>query len=108
MKLSQVKLQMTCDLSDVAGANAVAHLLNLIASVEPFHPNPSPPPVRREDVKEWAEMIRRLTVRLYEEARPFMGAARADGFVEGLSEATIYSKATLAAMIDRYGIGPRL
>jgi hypothetical protein len=53
---------------------------------------------RVTDMRAFVEIMRRLYIPHYEEARPFMDAARRDGLIGGEP----YSQQTLHAMIERY------
>jgi len=56
-----------------------------------------------KDLKEWVEMIRRLHVPHYEEARRCWKAAQSDGYFEGLVEEDRYSQDVLQGIIQQYG-----
>jgi hypothetical protein len=55
-----------------------------------------------EDLREWAEIVRRLSVKYYEEARLYWDRAKADGFFDQISLSR-YSLRTLLKVIKRYG-----
>lgn len=54
---------------------------------------------------EWGELVRRLHVPHYEEARQYWADAEADGFFAGPAKHAPYSQATLLGILSRYGHG---
>lgn len=52
---------------------------------------------------EWAELVRRLHVPHYEEARQYWADADADGYFTGLAERALYSQPTLLHILSKYG-----
>ena len=55
------------------------------------------------DLREWAEITRRLQLPLYEEARRYFPQAVADGIFGDFNEITIYTPPALQEIIDAYG-----
>lgn len=67
----------------------------------PYHePDYKGPRVR--DLRGFVEIVRRLTIPYYEEARLYWGRALADGFFEGANPVWIYLPETLKSLIERY------
>lgn len=54
---------------------------------------------------EWAELVRRLHVAYYEEARQYWADAEADHFFAEPEQQAPYSQATLVRILERYGHG---
>jgi hypothetical protein len=52
---------------------------------------------------EFAEIVRRLWVRHYEEARLYWSAAAADGVFDGANEISPYTQRTLKEIVNEYG-----
>lgn len=82
------------------------NLLNLyrIVSVE-AGPGDGPGPALAENMDEFTELLRRLTMRYYEEARLYWRDAEANGFFASASDAEVYHPATLKALVQSYGRG---
>lgn len=68
----------------------------------PYH-NPNYPGPCTKDMREFIEIVRRLTIPYYEEARLYWNKALADGFFEGANPVWIYQTETLKLLIERYG-----
>ena len=62
---------------------------------------PNGPHVR--DTAEWAEMVRRLYLPYYEEARRHLVDASSDGWIDGANEVGLYMPESLLRLINRYG-----
>jgi hypothetical protein len=54
------------------------------------------------DIKEWAELARRVSLPHYEQARRYLPRARAEGHLDGLHEGSLYLQDTLRMVIDLY------
>jgi hypothetical protein len=54
---------------------------------------------------EWGELVRRLHVPHYEEARQYWADAEADGFFSGPAKHAPYSQVTLLSILSQYGHG---
>jgi hypothetical protein len=94
-------LLSTTDLTDFVGQSAIPHLLMLI-DPGPCHQKQYQGPTV-ENLREWADFARRLTIPYYEEARVHWQKAIADGLFEGHNEISIYSPDMLKRIIKRYG-----
>jgi len=57
------------------------------------------------DIEEWIELVRRMTIPLYEEARQHWTKARNDGYFEGENELSMYREGFLGTLIEKYGTG---
>jgi hypothetical protein len=83
----------------LVGSDGLATLLSLLA--------PGRPAGNREDgvtsIDEWAELVRRVQVPHYEEARQYWADAKADGFFAEPEQQAPYSQATLIRVLERYG-----
>ena len=81
------------------GPDGLATLLELVS--------PGGRTANREDgvanLDEWCELVRRLHVPHYEEARHYWAYAEADNVFSGLAEHSQYSQATLLEILARYG-----
>ncbi|MGF6354050.1 hypothetical protein ABIE27_001960 [Paenibacillus sp. 4624] len=56
-----------------------------------------------EDVKEWTEVVRRLHVDYYEEARSYLSKAKADGYLDGSNGISEFTPINLKELIEKYG-----
>lgn len=54
------------------------------------------------DIREYVEIVRRLTIPHYEEARKYWAEAREDGFFQDANELWIYGVKNLKQLIDTY------
>ena len=83
----------------LVGSDGLARLLTLLA--------PGRPDGNREDgvasLGEWTELVRRLHLPHYEEARQYWADAEADRFFAEPEHQARYSQATLAHLLERYG-----
>jgi hypothetical protein len=57
------------------------------------------------NLDEWGEIVRRLHIPHYEEARQYWADAEADGYFDGPAKHAPYSQATLLDILRRYGHG---
>lgn len=88
-------------LSRLLGPDGLALLLALVA--------PGGRTGNREDgvegLEEWCELVRRLQIPYFEEARQYWSDAEADDFFIASDKRTPYSQAMLIAVLTRYGHG---
>ncbi len=61
------------------------------------------PSLQIQDLRDWVEFTKRLTIPFYEEARKFILSAKTDGVLEGFSESAIYSQRVLRSILYGYG-----
>ena len=61
-----------------------------------------PPPAERVDIEGLVEVIRRLHIPQYEEARAYWRQATDDGFFDGANEHFPYIQSTLETLLDEY------
>ncbi|MBI2873378.1 MAG: hypothetical protein HYY00_09360 [Chloroflexi bacterium] len=90
-------------LSEFVGEKAMPQLLVFVDG-GPYREKEYGGP-RVKDLREWAELVRRLTIPYFEEARFYMKRADISGFFAGASEPWIYMPNTLKEVIRRYGDG---
>lgn len=91
------------DLVHLVGRNGLAHLLAILDPGPIVDPKgQSIPDV--EDVRAWVEVVRRLLIPQYEEARPFIQIGMRNGYYEGTNEVAPYNQDELAGVIHRKGI----
>lgn len=83
------------------GEEGMARLLRFV-DIGPYHEEEYKGPMA-ENLREWAELVRRLTIRYYEEARLYWHKALEDGFFDGANEIYIYLPDTLKRIIADYG-----
>lgn len=88
-------------LTEFLGYSGIINLLFLIEAGPYREKHYKGPHIK--DFREWTELVRRLTIPHYEEARFYMKRADSDGFFEGASEIWIYLPKTLRQVIKRYG-----
>lgn len=55
------------------------------------------------DLREWSELARRLTIPYYEQARLFWEQAQSDGYFQDANEILIYTEEFLKELIEKYG-----
>jgi hypothetical protein len=83
-----------------AGPDAIAHLLTFLDAGY-IDPDDSGPQVK--STRELTELIRRLAIPHYEEARLYWSEAVNAGFFEGANEMSPYRRETLLAIIENFG-----
>lgn len=88
-------------LTHLLGHDGLATLLTLIA--------PGGRTGNREDgvesLEEWSDLVRRLQLPSYEEARQYWSDAEADGYFAGPNTPALYSQTMLRDILTRYGHG---
>lgn len=91
-----------CDasLTDFTGERGIIQLLMLI-DIGPYRDKEYRGPLAK-NFREWTELVRRLMIPYYEEARFCMSRADADGFFDGANEIYIYLPDTLKEIIKLY------
>ncbi len=55
-----------------------------------------------EDIREYTDFVRRLTIRYYDEARKYFGEAMADGLFAGDNDVNVYTSSKLKSIIEKY------
>ena len=85
-------------LDDFVGPEKLASLYGHV-SVAPDREGTATP----ENMEEFTEILRRLTMPYYEEARLYWNKARNDGFFASASDAQIFSAASCKALVQGYG-----
>ncbi len=58
-----------------------------------------------ESLEEWGELVRRLQIPYYEEARQYWSDAEADGYFTGKGKHAPYRQVTLRDILTQYGHG---
>lgn len=81
--------------------NRIANLLSFLDVGPYLEPEYSSPSVK--DLREFVEIMRRLAIPYYEEARLYWSLAAYDGYFEGASESWLYLESTLKDIISTYG-----
>ena len=84
---AQNKCVMDLNLTDVIGIDGLSHMVQRL-DYDTF-----------KDIVEFAEMIRRVHIPNYEEARQYWSSARNDGLLDGNE----YSQSVLLQIINDYG-----
>jgi hypothetical protein len=79
----------------------MAQLLSMIDIGPHLRPDYKGPMV--DNLRDYVEFMRRLTIPYYEEARQYWSIAKADGFFEGDNELSMYSTDHLKRLIEEYG-----
>jgi hypothetical protein len=80
--------------------NRMAQVLSFV-DPGPYHePSFSGPGV--SDLREWVELVRRLSIPFYEEARLYFSEAEAEGDFQDANEILIYSEVFLRQLIKNY------
>lgn len=87
-------------LNDFTGREGLARLLSFLDE-GPYHsPEYHGPEVR--DLREFTEILRRLEIPYYEEARIWWDKAMGDGYFGDANPATMYHPETLKGLVNRY------
>jgi len=94
-------LKMDLPLNEFIGEPGMVRLLSFIDEGPYREKSFSGPHVK--DLREWTELVRRLMLPYYEEARLYMKEANTDGFFSESSEVLIYHPETLKEVIKLYG-----
>ena len=94
------ELYASSNLDDFAGDNAIPALLWFIDRGPLLDKDKAGPMLR--DEREWAELVRRLTIPYYEEARFYLRDAYNDGELEGLDANVLYHPNTLKWIVKRH------
>lgn len=80
-------------------ASGTAYLLGMLDAGPMHNPNAIN---QVQDVREFVELMRRLLIPYYEEARQYWSQATADGLFDGDSESAVYGETRLLEIINRY------
>jgi hypothetical protein len=89
-------------LDGCVGPAGLPYLLSFL-DLGPVHDPNEERTMRVRSVREFVEIMRRLTLPYYEEARTLWGLATEDGFFDaGGNEIWVYSPDTLKTLIERY------
>lgn len=88
-------------LSEFVGQAGMSRLLNFLDAGPMFIPDYKAS--RIKNMREFVELLRRLTIPYYEEARLHWVVAETDGFFQGVSSVKAYFPSTLQLLIYRYG-----
>ncbi len=80
-------------------------LVELMALFDPgLHNKPKPSDVvLPKDMLEWAEIVRRLHIPYYEEARQLWRIAASEGELDGISASRPYTQDFMLQIIEKYG-----
>ncbi len=87
-------------LDHYAGPRGFINMMSLIDEGRHCNEEYSGPFVR--DLREWAELMRRLFLPNYESARRYWSQALSDGFFEGKDDYLIYTPEGLQELIEQY------
>ncbi len=90
------------DLVDVLGPNGLPKLYRFIDAGPMHDPKRTYVPEVR-DLREFMEILRRLTIPYYEEARLYWNDAKHDNYFDGANEVWIYLPKNLKNLIKKYG-----
>jgi len=88
-------------LTKFLGENNMAYILKFL-DMGPYHDPESKGPYVN-DIREYVEFVRRITIPYFEEARQYWGAAESDGFFGSPNEVWIYSPNILHELVEKYG-----
>lgn len=88
-------------LSYFLGENSLVHLYSNLDPGEAFVTSDKLPLVT--NMREYVEIMRRLSIPFYEEARSYWSEAKNDGYFQGANELWTYLPRTLKALIEQYG-----
>ena len=79
----------------------MANIISLLDVGQRHQPNFTIPLV--ENAREYAELVRRLTIEYYDEARLYWSDANNDNFFDDFNEADMYRVSKLREIIEKYG-----
>ena len=82
------------------GADGLIYLLSLVDPGEHFVQTLEQPYV--SDFRGWTEIVKRLQIPYYEEARQHFGQMEAEGYMSDANEVSLYLPETLQDIIRRY------
>lgn len=85
-------------LSDFVGVDGMAYLLALLDAGY-CDPNGG---CDVKSTREFADLVRRLQVPHYEEARLYWSKAEQDGYFDGANQVSPYTQATLTRIVEQY------
>ena len=89
-------------LQDFIGQNGMLRLLSFL-DLGPYHDPEGQHISRVSDMREFTELMRRLTIPYYEEARRYWSKAEENNYFDGMNEVGIYMPDTLKGIIEQYG-----
>ena len=89
-------------LSEFIPPDGLAALYSFL-DVGPYHDPHQKYSLGIQDVREYTEILRRLTIPHYEEARLYWNNAKHNGFFDGANEVSIYEQTTLKRLIEMFG-----
>lgn len=89
-------------LDGIFGSQQMANLYRFI-DLGPIHDPKGVRPPKARDLREYMELVRRLTIPHYEEARLYWDKAKQNGFFEGANEIWVYLPNNLRDLIQEYG-----
>lgn len=95
-------LELDMHLETMLGERGLARLLAMI-DVGAFHDEEGEYVGRVRDLRNWAEVVRRLHLPYYEEARRYFDEARGNGDLEGINEVALYLPSNLKGLVEKYG-----
>lgn len=89
-------------LSRFLGPEGIARLVSMM-DVGVYHDPDRLELVGVKDIRNWAEVFRRLHLPYYEEARRYFDRARADGTLDAVDEIELYHERILHDLVSTYG-----
>jgi hypothetical protein len=90
----------TLSLSQFVGDQGIVQITSFL-DTGPYHQeNYKGPEV--SDLREFTELIRRVQIPYYEEARFYWDEAQKDGFFDSMNQVLLYLPETLKKLIDKY------
>jgi len=98
---SKKQLPAGISLRDFVGPKGVPNLLTFL-DVGPYHSLEYRGPGVK-DIREYVELVRRLTIPYYEEALLYWGEAMSQGYFDSANEVWIYLPENLKELVKRYG-----
>lgn len=82
------------------GARGIAHMLAKV-DVGEYHDRDGQS-LGKVDLRNWTEIVRRLHIPYYEEARRHFREARSNGDLDGINEVALYLEDTLKQIVEDY------
>ncbi len=79
----------------------IAYVLNLL-DVGEYHDPDKREAGRVVSVREWSELVRRLYVPYYEQARRYFRQVKRDGDYDGVNDVGLYSASMLKGIVEKY------
>lgn len=93
--------RMDNHLNQYTDPNVIMSFLLHFIDMGRYH-DPNGKYIAKVDISEYVDLVRRLTIPYYEEARLYWKEAKDDGYFDGANEILIYSVNFLKGIVEKY------